>query len=136
MYEVFEHTADFGLRIRADSLEGLFAEAGRALFAAICTNYDDVQATAEVRFEVVGDRRDELLHDWLDELLFAFHTRRMLFAQFTVELTDAGLRAIARGEPLDLARHSLDCEIKAITYHALKVEQQPDGWLAEVIVDI
>jgi len=30
----------------------------------------------------------------------------------------------------------LDHEIKAITYHALKVEQTADGWLAELIVDI
>jgi SHS2 domain-containing protein len=30
----------------------------------------------------------------------------------------------------------LDTQIKAITYHGLKVEQTPDGWLAEVIVDL
>ena len=33
-------------------------------------------------------------------------------------------------------RHELDMEIKAITYHGLKVERDGDGWLAEVIVDI
>jgi SHS2 domain-containing protein len=42
----------------------------------------------------------------------------------------------AWGEPLDRGRHELGHEIKAITYHGLKVEQTPDGWLAEVIVDI
>ena len=30
MYEVFEHTADLGLRMRAGSLEELLAEAARA----------------------------------------------------------------------------------------------------------
>ena len=36
----------------------------------------------------------------------------------------------------DQARHALAHEVKAITYHRLKVERTADGWLAEVIVDI
>jgi len=28
MYELFEHTADLGLRVQADSLEELFVDAG------------------------------------------------------------------------------------------------------------
>ena len=36
----------------------------------------------------------------------------------------------------DRDRHILDHEVKAITYHGLKVEQNDGGWLAEVIVDI
>ena len=39
-------------------------------------------------------------------------------------------------EPIDPARHMLSHEVKAITYHELKVEPTDDGWLAEVIVDI
>jgi SHS2 domain-containing protein len=46
------------------------------------------------------------------------------------------LRAAAWGEPVDPARHELDHEVKAITYHGLKLERDGDGWLAEVIVDI
>jgi SHS2 domain-containing protein len=60
----------------------------------------------------------------------------MLFSSFNVKVTDAGLTATARGEPYDPARHVLAHEVKAITYHELKVEQTADGWLAEVIVDI
>ena len=43
---------------------------------------------------------------------------------------------MAYGEPYDPARHVLAHEVKAITYHELKVEKTADGWLAEVIVDI
>jgi SHS2 domain-containing protein len=53
-----------------------------------------------------------------------------------VKLDDAGLSATARGEPWDPDRHELDHEVKAITYHGLKVEQEAGGWLAELIVDI
>ena len=48
----------------------------------------------------------------------------------------SGLTAAARGEPIDRRRHEMDMEVKAITYHGLKVQRDGDGWLAEVIVDI
>jgi SHS2 domain-containing protein len=137
MYETFEHTADLGLRIRADDLDGLFAEAGRGLFSMIVANLDDMRPLEEVSLGVVGAELDYLLFDWLNELLYIFETRRLVLAQFEVKVADGGVQATARGEPFDPGRHRSEHEVKAITYHELKVEQQVDGtWLAEVIVDI
>jgi SHS2 domain-containing protein len=136
VYEIFEHTADVGLRIRAADLNTLFAEAAAALFSVIVTNLDAVQPVQALTFELEEEGLDNLLHDWLTELLYAFHTRRVLFTAFDVQLDATRLTAVARGEPIDFARHQLDVEVKAITYHGLKVEPQPTGWLAEVIVDI
>ena len=136
MHEIFEHTADFGLRVRAATLPELFAEAGRGLMSAICENAAQIRAVEEVTFSISGDRLDELFHDWLDELLYAFHAKKMLFGRFDVHIDDTGLTATAMGEPIDRARHQLAVEIKAITYHGLRVEQEGDQWLAEVIVDI
>jgi SHS2 domain-containing protein len=136
MYEIFEHTADLGLRIRADDLQRLFEEAARALFSVIVVNFDAVRPVDEMTFRVEGTDGDELLRDWLAELLYAFHTRHVLLAQFDVRLDETGLTATARGEPVDPDRHQLDAELKAVTYHGLKVQQERDGWLAEVIVDV
>jgi SHS2 domain-containing protein len=136
MYEMFDHTADLGLRIRAERLDGLFADAGRALFSAIVANFDSVRPVQELPLEIEGTRRDDLLFDWLAELLYAFDTRRLVFCDFRVSVGDEGLAATARGEPFDPDRHELDVEVKAITYHGLKVERDGDGWLAEVIVDL
>lgn len=136
MFEVFEHTADVGIRVRADDLPGLFCDAAKALFSVIVVNLDQVRPVEEAAFRVEGRQHDELLHDWLDELLFTFATRHLLFCEFHVELGDGGLSAIARGEPVDTARHELDSEVKAITYHGLQVEALPDGWTAEVILDL
>jgi SHS2 domain-containing protein len=137
MYETFEHTADLGLRIRALDLDSLFAEAGRGLFSLIVEHLDDVRPVEVVSLGVVGAELDYLLFDWLNELLYIFETRRLVLAEFDVTIADGGLQATARGEPLDPARHRSEHEVKAITYHELKVEQQPNGaWLAEMIVDI
>jgi SHS2 domain-containing protein len=134
--EVFEHTADLGLRIRAATLESLFAEAGAALFSVLVANPDSVACVQEKTFHVPGREHDYLLFDWLSELLYTFETERLLLANFDVQIDEHGLHALCRGEPIDRQRHDLDHEVKAITYHELKVRATDAGWLAEVIVDI
>jgi len=136
MFETFDHTADLGLRIRAATLDKLFAEAGQAMFSALVEDLTSIQPRE--RFEIVihGANREYLLFDWLKELLYRFEADHMLFSRFEVRVGDAGLSATAWGEALDWERHVLSHEVKAITYHELKVERTRDGWLAEVIVDI
>ena len=136
MYEVFDHTADVGLRIRAPDRSSLFAEAARALFSLVVVNLDAVQAVEERHYELAGEQDEYLLFDWLSELLYTFETEHLLLSEFQVELSPEGLRATCRGERVDRSRHELDHEVKAITYHGLKVERSGEGWLAEVIVDI
>ena len=136
MYEYFEHTADLGLRVRAPDLETLFVDAARALFGAIVEDLDTVAPRRQVDIHVHGDELAYLLFDWLKELLYHFDVEHLLFSRFEVCLQDNELTARAWGEPLDRARHQLEHEVKAITYHGLRVEQTEDSWLAEVIVDI
>jgi SHS2 domain-containing protein len=136
MYETFEHTADLGLRIRAADLDTLFAEAARALFAAVVEDIDTIEPRDRFDVSLADDNREFLLFDWLKELLYQFDSEHRLFSRFETHVSATGLTATAWGEPLDEARHALSHEVKAITYHALKVEQTADGWLAEVIVDI
>ncbi len=136
MYELFEHTADVGLRARAASLENLFAEAARALFSVIVANLEAVQPRETIHLAIAAAPPDEMLRDWLAELLYTFEARRLVLAQFDVAIGTDGLKATARGEPIDPQRHQLDMEVKAVTWHGLKVVRDGDGWLAEVIVDI
>jgi SHS2 domain-containing protein len=136
VYEFFEHTADLGLRVQASNLEELFAEAGLGLFSVIVDNLDEVQATRAIDIRIEGRDRLYLLFDWLHELLVTFDTRRLVLGEFHVRLHEDGLDARALGEDLDPDRHRLLHEVKAITYHGLKLEQTASGWQAEVIVDI
>ncbi|MEE9601783.1 MAG: archease, partial [Thermoguttaceae bacterium] len=73
MYEIFEHTADLGLRIRSPSLGQLYEEAATALFSVIVENPGEVRPERQSSFQLEADRRDELLRDWLGELLYEFH---------------------------------------------------------------
>jgi SHS2 domain-containing protein len=136
MYELFEHTADLGLRARAGDLNTLFAEAAEALFSIITEDLAAVQPREQLDVRLEAEEREYLLFDWLRALLYDFDTKHRLFSRFEVYLDEGGLTGKAWGEPLDPARHALDHEVKAITYHGLRVERANDGWLAEVIVDI
>jgi SHS2 domain-containing protein len=136
MFETFDHTADVGLRIRAADLDTLFADAARAMFSVMAGDLAAVRPREEVRIALEADELDALLREWLGELLYMFHVRKLVFSDFSVSVCQRGLQGSARGEPMDAARHQLDVEIKAVTWHGLKVEQTNDGWLAEVIVDI
>lgn len=136
MYEVFEHTADLGLRVRAASREELLVEAARGLMSIVVANLADVRPLQELSLHVDGGALDYLLFDWLGELLYVYETQHLVLCQFEVRLGPTGLDATVRGEPVDPARHRLEHEVKAITYHGLKVEPADGRWLAEVIVDI
>lgn len=136
MYEVFEHTADLGLRVRASTKEELFAEAAQGLFAMIVANLDSVQAVQTRTVEVAGDELGFLMFDWLNELLYAFEADKLLLSRFEVQIAGDRLHATCHGEPMDPARHEMEHEVKAITYHQLRVEESEGGWLAEIIVDI
>jgi len=136
MYETFEHTADLGLRIRAADRDALFAEAGQALFSAIVDDLSTIESRQRIDIRLTSDDLEYLLFDWLKELLYRFDAEHLLLGRFDVKVADCSLEAVVWGEPMDLTRHTMLHEVKAITYHGLKVEETTDGWLAEVIVDI
>jgi len=155
MYETFEHTADLGLRVQAPNTAELFADAARGLCSIMVANFAAVRPVQEVQIHLQGDNIEELWHDWLSELLFMFHGRRLVLAEFKVDIrlpeicdeeddavaamelsSPTILNATARGEPIDPGRHEITVEVKAITWHQLKVERCPNGWLGEVILDI
>lgn len=137
MFQLFDHTADLGLRVEANSLEELFAEAARGLVTMFVDQPQEVRPVHERQIQIAAEEVEYLFFDWLSELLYAFESEQWVGAEFDVHLDNGQLSASVRGEFFDAARHQPGHEVKAITYHDLTVEQTPNGkWIAEVIVDI
>lgn len=136
--EVFDHTADLGLRIVADDLDDLFRTAAEGLFDVVTADRSTIAARDEETVELAADSAERLLVDWLNELIFRVETRHALYGRFDVRVAPDGrsLTAAIAGEPIDPDRHDLDHEVKAATYHELTLRREGGGWLAEVIVDI
>ena len=136
MHELFEHTADLGIRATAADFPGVLAEAAVGLTACLVDDPGTVRAAESHTFAVTGTDREFLLFDLLRELLYRFEVGKFLCARAAVAVTAEGLSVTAFGEPADPERHVLTHEVKAITYHGLTVAETPGGWVAEVIVDI
>ena len=137
MYTTFDHTADVGIAAQAATREQLFAEMARGLFAVLLARPEAVEPRQTERLRIGGTDPAELLHDWLDELLFRFDAHGQVWSRFDVRFPHGGgLEASIAGERLDPNRHDPQHEVKAITYHELTVEPRDGGWYARVIVDI
>jgi SHS2 domain-containing protein len=135
-FRVLEHTADVGFEAFGSTREEVFANAARALFHLV-VDLDSVEARKRVNVRVEGTDQPSLLVDWLSELLYLHDAEGWLFSDFRVGLVgDNELVAEARGEKLDPVRHQMKLLVKAITYHQLVLEQTPEGWRAQVYVDI
>ena len=136
MVELFEHTADLGIRATAADLPGLFAEVSRGLTIATVEDATTVEPREQYAHTLDGTDREYLLFDLLREQLRRFELDGILTAKVETTFTDAGAEVIYHGEPIDTTRHVLSHEVKAITYHGLSVIEIPSGFEAEVIVDI
>jgi SHS2 domain-containing protein len=136
--EVFDHTADVGLRIHGDDLADLFRTAAEGLFDYVVANRSDVWVARTEVVSLKADSTADLLLAWLNELIFRCETEHVLYTRFEVEISDDGfaLEATIGGEPIDRDRHILDHEVKAVTHHGASLERDGEGWVAEVILDI
>ena len=124
------------MRVTAGGLDELFTEAACGLTSLLVEDPGSVGSDDRAEIAVSGTEADLLLFDLLAELLFRFETTGFLGREFDVTRTTGGLLTRARGEVIEDQPHRLAREVKAITYHGLKVEEQDGRWLAEVIVDI
>ena len=58
------------------------------MFSLLVANPDLVHATRSVTFRLHADNIEELLHDWLTELLYTFYARRLVLTDFQVQVTN------------------------------------------------
>lgn len=134
--QLVEHTADTGLLVRAPDLAVLFGRAALGMFAVLA-NLRKVVPVRAARVEVEAEDLEGLLVRWLSELNYLHVTRRELYTKFDVHEVKSTL-AVADiwGEPIDTERHTVYTEIKAVTFHGLRLEQSSEGWVAQVIFDL
>lgn len=132
-YEEIEHTADVGIRAYGRTLEELFANAAEGMFSLIA-DLKKVRPVGEARVAATGADDQQLMVNWLQNLLFLHETRNLLFKEFDVRLRDHAIDATVRGEAIDPKRHELMLNVKAVTYHSMEIE--PEKGYAVIIFDI
>ncbi|MCZ6651661.1 MAG: archease [Planctomycetota bacterium] len=139
-FELFDHTADIGIRARAATLPELATVMGGGLYAVIGELLPAQGAVAEPRelkIELQHADIAVLLRDYLDELLVLFDRDHRIVTVANVSTFGEGrLVAVLETTLVDHQRSVYQHEVKAITYHELDIRQIPGGFEAAVIVDI
>lgn len=132
----FPHDADIGVRGYGQSPGEAFANAARAMSAAV-TSLELIVPKMTVRVTCCGPNIEILLTDWLNAVIYEMATRGMLFREFDVEIDGGTLNAEMTGEPVDVVRHAPSVEPKGATLTDLLVARTTDGeWVAQCIVDV
>lgn len=136
-FEFFDHTADVGIEAWGEDLPALLGAAGRGLFE-LMTSTAHLARTHGVSVEVEGHDKEDLLVCWLGELLFLFETRHFIPLGYEVQVAEESHRLSARleGDLFDPKRHEPRREVKAITYHGVRVWNDGKLWRGRVVVDL
>ena len=135
-WEHFHHVADIGIRGHGATLGEAFEQAAVALTAVILDPTSVAEQEA-VEISVAASDNEMLFIEWLDALVYAMATRRLLFRRFRVTIQGHALRATAWGEAIDVVRHQPGVEIKGATLTELRVWQDETGfWHAQCVVDV
>lgn len=135
-FEILDHTADVGIIASGEDISEVFVNMARGLFSLII---DPKEVNAKKNWELVvtAPDREALLVNWLNEIIYFVDARELIFKNFEIDkMTETELKAKAYGEKINPKKHHLKREVKAATYHHLKIEQIAEGWRAQIIFDI
>lgn len=134
MFELAQHIADVRLLVSAPSLEELFRDAMRGMYAVMRgTPADDAQPAR--RTIIVDDSADRtaLLVDFLNEVLHRSHVAREMFEDVTfTRFDEVSLEATLTG----VAPAEFDEDVKAVTYHEADVREREGVWHTTLVFDI
>jgi SHS2 domain-containing protein len=134
-YEILEHTADISIRVKGTDLKELFKNAAAAVFDIIAERRTREGTKVRLAVSQEADNLDELFVNWLNELLSLSAVKDLIFTEFKIDsLDEHSLKAAVFGEKMNHFR--MNTEIKAATYHELKLEKNDPGWQATLVLDV
>ena len=136
-YKLIDHTADIGIIVSAKDLKSLFVKSAEAMFDVIALKKRTSRRLRkkEIKITLKAKNTEELLVYWLSELLSLSDCEDVFFTEFDMaKLKDTALEAKASG--LSRSHFIGKREVKAVTYHELKIKKKGSRYQAEVIFDV
>ena len=126
-----EHTADWELEVWAPDLASLLEQAAEGMYALAGMRLEPGPRQLHT-LEVQAQDAEGLLVQFLSELLFLAEGDGLGFEAFELHLAGNRLAAQMSGGAIA----SMEKEIKAVTYHRLKIRQSGDGLRVNIVFDV
>jgi len=130
-YREIEHTADWQIEVWAASLADLFVCAAQGMYALAGARLAQ-QGRGTHRFRLNAHDVEELLVNFLSELLYLSECEGLGFDSFTIQMGADTVSATAHGAPL----LALERQIKAVTYHDLVLKQVDGLYTVQIVFDV
>lgn len=132
--------ADVAIEIKAKTLAKLLEDAAKATTNVMVKNLKSVKQTTKKKIVLQEADPEKLLYHFLQEIIYLKDAEMLLFSKYKIKIAETkngfNLFCEASGEKLDMNKHTLLVDVKAVTYHHFKVEKKKSGWHAFVILDI
>lgn len=138
-YKLFEHKADMGIQGYGTSFEEAFENGAKAMFS-IMVDLEKVAPKNSAKIRCTAEDIESLFVEWLNKLLTKKDIEGMVYSEFNIKIqrqnNSYNLKGSAFGEKLDTTKHGGKTEVKAATYHMLKVTRHNDQFIAQCVVDV
>jgi SHS2 domain-containing protein len=133
-------TADIGLDLEADSREELFTAGAEGMFGIIFEKKPSGQISIHRQINLQAATPEELLVDWLSELLYLFDTDGLIADEIDIRLLDEGkgfeLRSEVGFKRFNRKNDPAEHEVKAVTYYRLKIIEDDGLYRCHVVFDL
>lgn len=134
-FEVFGTSADIGITSYGKTLAHAFENAAVGMFSQI-TDTKKIHISEKIDIEVSAKGIDFLLISFLNELLYIFETKKIIFKKFKITyISDNLLKCTCYGCKIK-PDTEIYKEIKSTTHHNLKIEKESTGWKITVLFDV
>jgi SHS2 domain-containing protein len=139
-YRFLEHTTDAYIEAWGPTLERAFAQAAEGFYETML-NLDTIQPVVENSVQVDGHDKEELLYNWLEQLLLELDIKEMVYASYDLSIAFNDpklfkLRARIRGEKYDREKHGAKTEVKGVTYHLMTIQKSAKEARVRFILDL
>ena len=135
-YRITQHQTELAVRIFGNSQADLFAHSACALFD-VMTDPATIEIKERIPLEVEGSDRDDLMVNWMRELLYLYQSRGYLLKEFKInQVKDTVVKAEVSGEKVDPDRHEIKQEIATVAFHKSRMEKTGNQWIAQVIFEL
>ena len=125
-YRYLEHVTDAFIEVTEDSLEDAFASAGAAVVDTV-VDIKSVEEKTEKNIHVSGNDLNNLLYNWLEEIIILTITEGFVAKRFSVKVIKNGnykITATLFGEEINFKKHHFKVEIKSPTLHLMEIKRE------------
>ncbi|MBI2558723.1 archease [Candidatus Woesearchaeota archaeon] len=130
--------ADIAFEAYGKTLTEMFENSALAIFE-LSADLKTVDAREKLEFALENEKIDNLLYDFLSEILFLKDSKYMVFKKSEVSIIENEkyqLKAVLEGDTINPQKQKLENDIKAVTMHMFEVKKEKTRWKATVVVDI